>query len=61
MEKSGRLQSMGPQTVGHDCATTFLFFISINASVSAYVCLGFPGGTVVINLPDDTRDTGDVG
>ena len=60
-EEPGGLQFMEKQRVGHDCATTFLFFISINASVSAYVCLGFPGGTVVINLPDDTRDTGDVG
>ena len=60
-EEQNRLQFMEKQRVGHDCATTFLFFISINASVSAYVCLGFPGGTVVINLPDDTRDTGDVG
>ena len=40
---------------------TFSSFISTNASLSAYVCLGFPGGTVVINPPADTRDTGDVG
>ena len=39
MEEPGRLQSMGSQRVGHGC------------SLSLFVCLGFPGGSVGKELP----------
>ena len=32
MEKLGRLQSMGLQRVGHDCATNFYFHLGISSS-----------------------------
>ena len=46
-EEPGRLQSMRSQRVGHDRAHT-----------QAYHRMGFPGGSVVKNLPADAGDVG---
>ena len=46
-EEPGRLQSMRSQSVGHDRAHT-----------QAYHRMGFPGGSVVKNLPADAGDVG---
>ena len=49
-EEPGRLQSMGPRRVGHDCATSLSFFTFMHWRSKWQPTLGF--------LPGESRDGG---